>query len=323
MHQVKVLFAFSSLLALFFVQTAVFSRDPVIAHYYLNDLYLNPATAGLHDKRTLVLNYRNQWPDLDANFVTYSASYDQPLDIAHGGFGVHLMNDAQGKNLYRRFSGNVMYAYHLEINQFTQLNAGFQAGWIQKSIQTAQLNFPDMYKKGDGFVKANTEALPGRNQGWGDFSFGMLLKWEDYRRDAYYVIGTAAHHLAQLETGTGHIDIPGKYSVHFSSRFPLYYSRFGEELISLKPRVLYNYQNKRHLFDYGAALAFGKYFLGASFRHQLKFDIEMLNIQIGLSASQYQFHYSYDMLFAGNTINVSSLGAHEATVMISFSSANK
>ncbi|WP_343789462.1 type IX secretion system membrane protein PorP/SprF, partial [Wandonia haliotis] len=51
------------------------AQDPIFTQFYANPLYLNPALAGTHGCPRFALNYRNQWPAISGNFVTYSASY--------------------------------------------------------------------------------------------------------------------------------------------------------------------------------------------------------------------------------------------------------
>ena len=53
------------------------AQDPTFTQFYANPLYLNPAFAGTNQCARFGLNYRNEWPNLSANYVTYSASYDQ------------------------------------------------------------------------------------------------------------------------------------------------------------------------------------------------------------------------------------------------------
>ncbi len=53
------------------------AQDPQFTQFYANPIYLNPAFAGSNGCPRLAMNYRNEWPNLTGNYVTYSASYDQ------------------------------------------------------------------------------------------------------------------------------------------------------------------------------------------------------------------------------------------------------
>jgi type IX secretion system PorP/SprF family membrane protein len=73
------------------------AQDPTFTQFYANPLYLNPALAGSYGCSRFALNYRNQWPQLSGNYLTYSASYDQYFKNISGGFGVLATHDQQGQ----------------------------------------------------------------------------------------------------------------------------------------------------------------------------------------------------------------------------------
>ena len=73
-----------------------YSQDPQFSQFYANPLYLNPAFAGSARCARFNLNYRNQWPAISGNFVTYSASYDQHLYPLQGGIGAIMYLDRAG-----------------------------------------------------------------------------------------------------------------------------------------------------------------------------------------------------------------------------------
>jgi hypothetical protein len=64
----SLLFSFNCLVLL--------AQDPTFTQFYANPVYLNPALAGSSGCPRVALNYRNQWPQLTGNYVTYAASYD-------------------------------------------------------------------------------------------------------------------------------------------------------------------------------------------------------------------------------------------------------
>ena len=62
--------------------------DPQFTQFYANPIYLNPAFAGSKICPRFAMNYRNEWPSLTGNYVTYSMSYDQYFKNISGGIGV-------------------------------------------------------------------------------------------------------------------------------------------------------------------------------------------------------------------------------------------
>ena len=55
------------------IQLGANAQDPTFTQFYANPLYLNPAFAGSNGCPRFALNYRNEWPQLTGNYVTYSA----------------------------------------------------------------------------------------------------------------------------------------------------------------------------------------------------------------------------------------------------------
>ena len=76
--------------------TMLKAQDPHFSQYYANPLYLNPAFAGTAVCPRMILNYRNQWPSISGNYVTYNASYDQHIDAINGGIGILVTTDTAG-----------------------------------------------------------------------------------------------------------------------------------------------------------------------------------------------------------------------------------
>ena len=56
--------------------TSVSGQDVAFSQFYANPVYLNPALAGIRICPRVTLNYRNQYPSLGDNYVTYNASFD-------------------------------------------------------------------------------------------------------------------------------------------------------------------------------------------------------------------------------------------------------
>ncbi|MEJ0030308.1 MAG: type IX secretion system membrane protein PorP/SprF [Bacteroidota bacterium] len=46
------------------------AQDAQFSQFYAAPLYLNPAFAGSTNQGRVGMNYRNQWPGIDANFTT-------------------------------------------------------------------------------------------------------------------------------------------------------------------------------------------------------------------------------------------------------------
>src|SRR5690554_4235427 len=116
------------------LNTKAYAQDPQFSQFYANPIYLNPAFAGSHGCPRFALNYRNQWPAISGNFVTYSASYDQYFDKISGGIGILATHDQQGQNTINATRLSLIYSYHLKVNRKFSLLFGAEATYGQKFL---------------------------------------------------------------------------------------------------------------------------------------------------------------------------------------------
>ena len=152
------------------------AQDPQFSQFYANPIYLNPAFAGSHGCPRFAANYRNQWPGLSGQFVTYSVSYDQYFKNISGGFGVIATHDQQGQGTinHTTLSLNLLlppeskpkvYNAYLEV----------KATWNQKSLDWDKLTFGDMIDPTKRFYLRNQDDIPrGGNKGFFDASAGFV-----------------------------------------------------------------------------------------------------------------------------------------------------
>ena len=83
-------------LLILFTAFRVTAQDPQFSQFYAAPLYLNPALAGSTGQARAGINYRSQWPAIDANFTTMSAYFDYFIEDAKSGVGVILNRDVEG-----------------------------------------------------------------------------------------------------------------------------------------------------------------------------------------------------------------------------------
>ena len=92
-------------------------QDPTFSQFYANPLYLNPSLTGSAFSPRLTLNYRNQWPSLADNFVTYNASYDQYVPDINSSFGIIFNTDRAGSGMITTTTVSGLYSYNLKISR--------------------------------------------------------------------------------------------------------------------------------------------------------------------------------------------------------------
>ena len=110
------------------------SQDPTFTQFYSNPVYLNPALAGSSGCPRIALNYRNEWPQLTGNYVTYAAAYDTYAKNISGGFGLLAMHDMQGQGTIQTSMIGGIYSYNLKVNRKFSLMFGAKASYYQKFL---------------------------------------------------------------------------------------------------------------------------------------------------------------------------------------------
>ena len=76
-------------------------------------MYLNPAYTGMTYCPTWVMNYRNQWPALPGDYVTYNTSVDFGVQQLHGGVGLIALHDNAGSGILKTTNISLLYSYHI------------------------------------------------------------------------------------------------------------------------------------------------------------------------------------------------------------------
>src|SRR5688500_10120908 len=72
------------------------AQDPQFSQFYAAPLYLNPAFAGSTNQARAGINYRNQWPAIDANFTTMSFFADYFIEDKNSDVGLLVTRDREG-----------------------------------------------------------------------------------------------------------------------------------------------------------------------------------------------------------------------------------
>jgi type IX secretion system PorP/SprF family membrane protein len=156
-------------------------QDPVFSLLRENQLFFNPAYAGVEKFGMLNLSGRDQWQDADKNPETYYVSWDMHLDSLNNGIGIVAAHDRKGLETTNHIGLN--YSYRINVAA-GYLRLGIQAAAYRKSIDFSGLNSP---------VAAG---LPGTKQAQvkPDADLGI---W--YYVSHKYFIGLSVRHIPQVQ----------------------------------------------------------------------------------------------------------------------------
>lgn len=289
--------------------TRVSGQDAAFSQFYANPVYLNPALAGNIICPRLALNYRNQYPALGGNYVTYNAAADMYVNAVSGGMAVIATSDMTGP--LASFSANAVYSYHLKITEKLKMNAALQAGYFQYRLNWEQLVFEDMIVPGTGEIVSGNETQPAKlNIGDIDFSTGMVLGY-----DERFYLGAAAHHITNpdLSFYEGNISrLATRFTIHAGAIFSLKQELAGREndKLSISPNIVYMQQGDFHQLNSGMYVNFYPFTTGLWLRHNFD-NPDALIVLLGFQQPEFKIGYSFD--FTVSKMGLSAGGAHEVS----------
>lgn len=136
------------LFAFFAISQAYAQQDAQFSQYLFNQLYLNPATAGINKEWTEVnFIHRSQWLGYSPTFDQGGAPNTQVLSISTPltkyriGLGFHFVNDQLGP--LRNNELQLSLAYHLPLPNDATLSFGARGGLYNHMVDFNQLRFVD------------------------------------------------------------------------------------------------------------------------------------------------------------------------------------
>lgn len=287
------------------LSTQVLAQDPTFTQFYSNPVYLNPALSGSSGCPRVALNYRNEWPQLSGNYVTYAAAYDSYFKNISGGVGIVAMHDQQGAGTIQTSMIGASYSYYLKVNRKFRLMFGTQAAYYQKYLDWSQLTFGDMIDPRRGFIYQTGDVPRGDGRrGFFDVSAGFV----GFSKNFYF--GGAFHHLNRPDESMilGQSRLPIKITGHLGANIKLGQRGRYSSTTFLSPNIIYQNQNGFQQLNIGAYLKYESFTIGAWYRNKDAFILT-----VGLTTDKYRIGYSYDLTVSqlGNGV---SGGSHEISM---------
>jgi len=301
------------------------AQDPQFTQFYAAPLYLNPAFTGSTGEGRIIANYRNQWPGINANFVTYAASYDQYFPAIKSGIGVMLKRDEQGGGASSPFVSNdvnLFYSYLIPINESFSISAGLQVGYGLRDLNFGNFLFGDQLDENGPLGTPTGETFASDQIGYLDVSSGVVL----FSNNLW--VGFAAHHLNEPNLSfLGDDDpLPRKYNIHAGYKIPLRQVRRGRgrnrNVVeqSITPVIHYKSQGRADQLSIGAYMNYDPLVVGFWYRGLPIKEFENAGINqdaiaalIGFNLNNLSIGYSYDYTISGLN-NANTFGAHEISL---------
>ena len=287
------------------LSTQVFGQDPTFTQFYSNPIYLNPALAGSIGCPRVAMNYRNEWPQLTGNYVTYSMAYDSYIKSISGGLGIIATHDVQARGTISTTMLGGIYSYNLKVNRKFSIMFGARAAYYQKYLDWSKLTFGDMIDPRRGFIYQTGDVPRGTGRrGFFDASAGMVA----YTKNFY--AGLAVHHLNRPDESMilGQSRLPMRFTAHAGASIKIGNKGRYSNNTSLMPNIIYQYQNGFQELSIGTYLKYENFTVGAWYRNKDAFILSF-----GVNTDNFRVGYSYDITVSklGNGV---SGGSHEISL---------
>jgi type IX secretion system PorP/SprF family membrane protein len=286
------------------VSTTSFGQDPTFTQFYANPLYLNPALAGSYGCSRFASNYRNEWPNLSSNYVTYSVSWDSYFNNISGGVGVLATHDQQGSGTISTTMLGLIYSYHLKLGRKWKLQFGARAAWYQKSLDWDKLTFGDMIDPRRGFIYSTGDVPRGGSRGFFDASGGFVFFNKNF------FAGGAFHHANTPNESmiVGNSELPWRATLHMGAEIQLGRKSKYSNGTSIMPNVIYQYQNGFQELSIGTYVKYSAFTMGVWYRNRDAFIITA-----GINTGRFKLGYSYDVTVSKLNNGVTR-GSHEISL---------
>ena len=307
---------------------ATSQQRPHYTQYILNNYILNPALSGIENYIDVKISGRDQWVGLEGapqtfylsihgaigkkDYKTNSTSYQVPgqnprgqlywenytASEPHHGIGFIAVNDKTG--LYNRLTANATYAYHLGLNERTNISAGFSAGITRIGYDKSKAQFFD---PNDPVVAANSSEI---NKIRPDLGAGIWIYSSDY------FIGISAQQIIPQK-----VKFTDDATYEGSKLIPHFFATAGyrvmvNEDVNAIPSVMFKYVEgspTKPQFDLNIKTQYRDLlWLGISYRLKDGFAA-MAGLNVG---NTFNVGYSYD--YTTSNLNTVSRGTHEIII---------
>ena len=211
----------------------VAAQDPNFSQFFASPLTLNPALTGKFDGSYRIAgNYRNQWPNINNAFTTYTTSFDIGIlknriaEIDQFGVGVMAFSDKSGNGVLQYNYAALSLAYHkgLDEDGFHQIGAGFQGTYVNKRLAPESLKMGDQLRA-DGFTGVSSENFSKfqLNLSYFDLNAGLFYNGTTNGDNNFYV-GASMYHINQFRerfSDTGQYFLSPRVTLQAGGKVPI------------------------------------------------------------------------------------------------------
>jgi len=295
---------------------AGYSQDPLFSGYYATGSFLSPSLAGIGEDSRLYLGIRDQWPQLNNDFITSMVSYDFFSQRYQSGFGTYLLTDRAGSGKLDLTTFNLTYNYRIALGKQLTLRPGLKIGISNRSIHYNRLLFGDQLGY-ENNTPITGEELENNQITFFDSDFSLLL------HNQFIWMGSTLHHmpLATQSFGSSGESMQHRLSIFGGVRFLYNHGRLLHEETQYYITFLYEQQANFRQLNTGLyweqdPMVLGLWYRGIPFLDHSSDYNDALIIKMAFMLQPFQLGYYYDFTLSG--IRSYTGGAHEISLIYRF-----
>jgi type IX secretion system PorP/SprF family membrane protein len=192
---------------------------------------------------------------------------------------------------------------------------GAKAAMTNKYLDWDKLTFGDMIDPRRGFIYQTGDVPRGPESGrfFFDASAGMV----GYSKNFFF--GVAVNHLNMPDESMieGESRLPMRFTGHVGAEIKLGKNSQYNNVTSIMPNVIYQYQNGFQELSLGTYVKYGVFNVGAWYRNRDAFILS-----IGINTGNFKIGYSYDVTVSKLNNGVSG-GSHEISLGLNLNCKDK
>lgn len=267
---------------------------PVLDNYLLNPASISTAFSGKYNVFQAYVTHRSQEPRLDGSPIVGNVNIDGAIGKKMGVGGSLIMNKA---GIYKNFSVNLHYAYHLQLAKLHFLSFGISAAMYQNSMDLSSV-----------IVKDPTDPMlinqTNRTESYFNVGASLLYTFRDFNFSIAFPM--------LFNNRSFYVESPYQNVLTMSRNFLVYsnYTLVLNEDWKLKFDLLYRYvQQVPWTIEVSAVVKFkDSYWLGMLYRKP-----SVIGVNAGLEIINcVDINYTYE--FLGSSMVGASGGNHEVTL---------
>ncbi len=310
---------------LLFIGVVAKAQDPHFSQFYANPLYLSPSLAGATDGGRLIVNYRNQWPEISQAFSTYAISFDNFFPTFNSGIGFYLMQDRAGSAGLTSTNAAFQYSYNIVLSKFWQMIPAVQFAYGNKSVNFNKTIFPDQ-PPGTGGSSGAYDRLSNDQIHYIDLAASLFLY------SPKYWIGFTMDHLAEPNYTFLNEESRAEYKYTVFGGMNIWSEKKHRKSLNRSFSASFRYQRQAQfeqvdvgVYWHNSPLELGIWYRGLPFfngaEKSAAINQDAIIALLAYDLGPLRVGYSYDITIG--SLGWSTAGAHELSLIFEFNQRSR